>query len=111
MAKHTLTPWRVALSPRRKTLCILSDEAWICGELSNGNGEDAGEGRANAEHIVHAVNVFEDLVSALKEARGALALMTSPDAIQSSSVQHAWAQAVAAEARARSALAKAEVRP
>ncbi|WP_156465598.1 hypothetical protein [Methylobacterium sp. Leaf106] len=108
MAKHSPTPWRIALSPRRKTLCILSDEAWICGELLNGNGEFYHEGRANAERIVHAVNVFEDLVSALKEARGALALTTTPEAIQSSSVQHAWAQAVAAEARARAALAKAE---
>jgi hypothetical protein len=49
------------------------------------------------------------MVAALKEATNALAMMTAPDAIRATSVQHAWAQAVAAEATARAALAKAGV--
>jgi hypothetical protein len=49
----------------------------------------------------------DDLLEALKEARETLAMLTDPERIQQSRVQIAWAQAVAAEAKARAAIAKA----
>jgi hypothetical protein len=48
-----------------------------------------------------------DLLTALIGCQKALAMMTSPQHIVGSSVQHAWAAAVAAETKARTAIAKA----
>ena len=58
----------------------------------------------DATHL-RAVNAA--LVEALREAQSALALMVSPDAIRQSTVSHAFAQATAAEAKARAALSSA----
>lgn len=49
-----------------------------------------------------------DLLAALTACQKALAMMTSPPRITGSSVQHAWAAAVAAETKARTAIAKIE---
>lgn len=59
---------------------------------------------ANAKHIVLCWNTHEELVEALEGAAKALAMLTEPDAIKSTSVQHAWAQCIAAERSARAAL-------
>jgi hypothetical protein len=59
--------------------------------------------------IVTAVNTspaVADLVKALEECRATLAMLTEPKEIRSSSVQHAWAHAVDAERKARSALSR-----
>jgi hypothetical protein len=71
----------------------------------------------NASHDVVAEFVWEDdarliaaapeLLAALQEARDVLAMLTDPERIKESRVQIAWAQAVAAEAKARAALARA----
>ena len=45
----------------RGTLCVISDDAWICGELSNGNGERPGEAEANARLIAAAPDLLEVL--------------------------------------------------
>lgn len=55
----------------------------------------------------HLREVNAALVGALREAQSALALMVSPDAIRQSTVSHAFAQATAADAKARAALARA----
>ena len=60
--------------------------------------------------IEHLREVNAALVEALREAQSALALMVSPDAIRQSTVSHAYAQLVAAETKARAALAAAEPR-
>ena len=67
---------------------------------------------ANECSPAHIMFLLEDaqsdiarLTEACRAAQGALAMMTEPDAIKSTSVQHAWAQAVAAEADCRAALA------
>ena len=59
------------------------------------------------EEIEHLREVNAALVEALREAQSALALMVSPDAIRQSTVSHAFAQATAAEAKARAALSRA----
>jgi len=64
---------------------------------------DVEEMRANAFLIAAA----PELLAALQEARETLAMLTDPERIQQSRVQIAWAQAVAAEAKARAAIAKA----
>jgi len=48
-----------------------------------------------------------ELLEALRKCQAALAMLTAPDAIKSSSVLHAWAHCVEAEAAARAAISKA----
>ena len=67
----------------------------------------ANEAHFLREEIAHLREVNAALVEALREAQSALALMVSPDAIRQSTVSHAFAQATAAEAKARAALARA----
>lgn len=45
-----------------------------------------------------------DLVTALRQCRSVLAMLTEPESIRATTVHHAWAQAVAAEQQARKAL-------
>ena len=39
MIAHSPGPWRIARS-NRNTLCILSENAWICGEVDNDGHPD-----------------------------------------------------------------------
>lgn len=55
--------------------------------------------------LVAAKRSSQALVEALEKCQRALAMLTEPEAIEGSSVQHAWAHAVEAEAAARAALA------
>lgn len=64
------------------------------------------EARANAAFIVHAVNLHDEMVEALREAQSALAMLTDPKVIGSTTASAAWATAVAAEVKCRSALSK-----
>lgn len=65
------------------------------------------EQEANAQRLERAWNCHDDLLGALQECQTVLAMLTEPEAIRSTTVYHAWGQAVAAEAKARAALSKA----
>lgn len=68
-AQHTPGPWMATVG-NRGTLCVISGDAWICGELSNGNGEVPGEAEANARLIASApelLSALKDLVEAVYE--------------------------------------------
>ncbi|ABF71312.1 p059 [Rhizobium phage 16-3] len=60
----------------------------------------------DAELIVRAVNSYDELLSALSQSQKALAMMISPDCIAQTTVSHAFATATAAEASARSIIAR-----
>lgn len=104
--QHTPGPWK-AEAPSEYGISIVAPSGGSLGcawpEDLLGNMHDA---VANARLIAAA----PDLLEALSAAQAALAMMTAPDAIKATSVQHAWAQAVEAEAKARAAIAKAEGR-
>lgn len=51
------------------------------------------------------------LLETLRECQQTLAMLTDPERIRRSRVQEAWAQAVAAELRARTLLDKLEAKP
>lgn len=51
-----------------------------------------------------------ELLAALRVSQAALAMLTEPQAIRTTTVSNAWAQAVEAEQKARLAIAKAEAR-
>ena len=53
-----------------------------------------------------AADELTALTEALRVAKSALALLTEPEAIQTTSTQQAWAQAVEAQAHARRALSE-----
>jgi len=88
MAEHTPIPWIVDEDPFEdkgyKTLITMPGKNGFQGTSiayvnHNWNDADHGERRiswaeaeANARHIVHCVNVHDDLVKALEEARAAL---------------------------------------
>lgn len=52
----------------------------------------------------YRADIFERLAKALKECQLALAALTAPEAIKTTTIAVAWANCVAAEAEARSAL-------
>lgn len=54
--------------------------------------------------VYHRADIVERLAEALKECQSALAALTTPEAIKETNVASAWANCVAAEAKARSAL-------
>lgn len=93
--RHTKGPWRRVDTP---------DYAEIHAEATKGKQAIALVGDPNDANLIAAA---PDLLEALREAQSALALMVSPDAIRQSTVSHAYAQLVAAEAKARAALARA----
>jgi len=61
----------------------------------------------NAPDEPETVDHTTELLEALRKCQAALAMLTAPDAIKSSSVLHAWAHCVEAEAAARAAISKA----
>jgi Lar family restriction alleviation protein len=60
----------------------------------------------NTRTAVNTYPAVEGLVKALEDCRSTLSMLTEPNEIRSSSVQHAWAQAVECERKARSALSR-----
>lgn len=60
---------------------------------------------ASLSHDETATATIEGLREALTTCHEALKMLTAPDAIRTTTVGHAWAQAVAAELAARKALA------
>jgi hypothetical protein len=72
----------------------------VCRVLSDGFGTGR---EANARLIAAA----PDLIAALRQAQSALAMMVAPDAIRQTTILTAYAVAVEAEAKARSAITKA----
>ena len=61
--------------------------------------------RDENEQLKRRADLVEPLVGALEHCQSALAMMTAPDAIKTTSVLHAFAQATEAECKARAALA------
>ncbi len=56
--KFTCGPWKVAISGRG-SLCVASDDAWICGEIDNQPHELlTNEARANAHLIAAAPDMY-----------------------------------------------------
>lgn len=69
---------------------------------------DAQKDRNDARDLIAKhFAAYQDLLEALQEAASTLAMLTDPDRIKQSRVQEAWASAVASEAKARAAIAKA----
>jgi hypothetical protein len=68
---------------------------------------DASKG-VDADAVMELIAAAPDLLAALAEAQKALAMIVEPNAIKQSTVINAFAQVMAAEAKARTAIAKAE---
>ncbi len=79
--------------PARIRVAQDADGFWTCREAVSGSPE-----------YIRA-DLVEPLVGALEHCQSALAMMTAPDAIKTTSVLHAFAQATEAECKARAALA------
>jgi hypothetical protein len=62
MSAHTKGPWYVSLS-QRKSLCVVSFDTWICGELEADNDTSISlqEAEANARLIAAAPDLLEAL--------------------------------------------------
>lgn len=115
--KHTPGPWRavkgaLGSNPNVFEICSedLGDHTYeVVGHVSTRKFSDMTRIdnkviEANARLIAAA----PDLLAALKECQQTLAMLTDHDRIKESRVQIAWAQAIAAEAKARTAIAKGE---
>lgn len=62
MASHTPGPWFTHISEVRGDLCVVSDRAWICGEILNRvRTISEEEATANAHLISAAPDLFEAL--------------------------------------------------
>lgn len=57
--------------------------------------------------LYHRADLVEPLVEALEQCQSALAMVIAPEAIKSTSVLHAFAQATEAERKARAAILRA----
>lgn len=105
--KHTALPWRVTEDERGQIIRATDSTGKpIASMWANGN-----DPKENAALIVRAVNTYPavaDLVEALEHCQSALAMVIAPDAIKSSTVMHAFAQAIEAECKARTALSRFE---
>ena len=70
MTKPTPGPWKVEISPVRKTLSVVSPTTWICGELDNGRNMDPEEACANAKAIAavpHITETMAKMINAINE--------------------------------------------
>lgn len=112
-AAHSPLPWALKLEGLRskpQVVCPDPEDAdwpWIVAKCE-GDALNDKTGKDNAAFIVRACNAHYELLAALKIAQSTLAMLTEPDSIRSSTVSHAWAQAVAAERTVRAAIAAAE---
>lgn len=114
MSQHTPGPWFVhdfadpAIvwnpSPAHVTVSCDHPATITVASMDNALTATLEEARANARLIAAA----PDMLAALRASQAALAMLTAPDAIKSTSVQHAWAQAVEAESKVRAAIERAE---
>jgi len=69
--------------------------------------DDAEAAVAKYDELAARADLVEPLVEALEHCQSALAMIISPDAINSTSVLHAFAQATEAECKARAAILRA----
>jgi hypothetical protein len=67
---HSPLPWRVEVHPANDVTYILARDASFEQGLSEGFVQPIYGGGVNAEFIVRAVNAHEELLAALKAARG-----------------------------------------
>jgi len=104
--KHTPTPWTTSPCPNGGAIL----------HRGGGNSWEHPQGMLqivpaeDADFIVRSVNVYDDMLAALRLAQSAISMMIEPKSIKEFVVQHAFARAVEAENAARSAIAKAEGR-
>lgn len=67
--KFTPGPWQTHISEVRGDLCVISERAWICGEILNRvRSIPEEEARANAHLIAAAPDVYEALEAAANSA-------------------------------------------
>lgn len=104
---HSPLPWEVTYLDRNGQRVVRSEHIEICTCWHHSVGSIEREMEANAALIVRCVNSHAALVEALEECRATLAMMVDPAAIVASNVQHAAAKCIAAETKARAALARA----
>lgn len=104
--------WNTRTNPSAQTIARLQGELEELKQESRDNEAVADERleiahRETAEaeqRATRAEALNGRLMEALKTAQTVLAMMIAPDAIKSTTVQHAWAHAIEAEAKARAAL-------
>jgi hypothetical protein len=100
--KFTRGPWKVAISGRG-SLCVASDDAWICGEIDNQPHELlTNEAKANAHLIAAAPRLYEVLAGVRPLVLRAVTAngMSEKDAVESTWLGHL--DAVLAKARGES---------
>lgn len=85
-------PGTASKMPARIRVAQDADGFWTCREAISGSPE-----------YVRA-DIVERMAEALRECQSALSSLTAPKAIETTTVATAWANCVAAEAEARSAL-------
>ena len=71
MSKHSPTPWQYGHTdtPLGAQIVDGDGEAVACTSMRSGLGKPDPERKANGEHIVHCVNMHDDLVAAIKTAK------------------------------------------
>lgn len=66
--KFTPGPWQTHISEVRGDLCVISERAWICGEILNRvRSIPEEEARANAHLIAAAPELYAALETAIEE--------------------------------------------
>ena len=110
MTEASKRPWRVFTnSSGTKVVGIGQDDCTgICDAGFGLWRWDDAEGIANANLIIRAVNNFDEMKLALVLAQKTLATLVNVEGIKHTTVINAYAQVVAAEAKARAVLAKIE---
>lgn len=103
-AKHTPGPWTAFYKPKYDEWHVslpMSD----CGmKLALAPDGIQSENRMADAHLIAAA---PDMLAALTECQAALAMMIEPNSIERTTLPVAFAQATAAEAKARAAIARA----
>jgi hypothetical protein len=106
--KHTRGPWHYEPDGMGDFTIASERDQLAIAAVVNGSfmamGGHADEHEANARLIAAA----PDMLAALRECQSTLAMIIAPDAGKRTSALHAFAQATAAEAKARAAISKAE---
>ena len=118
-SKHTAGPWRVEqdttliwgdCNPDDATSYGMGYPIAECRVTPSGSWAKGPKGHSEAEANALLIAAAPDLLHALHECQSVLAMLVAPDAIKQTTVIGTYAAAVAADAVARAALAKAEGR-
>ena len=119
MSKHTPTPWRYVSRNRYGVIGLKNRIQFEIGPAPEGTRSgapiadicDQPNAEANADHIVHCVNTYPDLVKALEDMASAFQPFTMKQiGLEGSSARLEQETQNAAHKAARAALAKAKVK-